>query len=46
MQAFMAFAAERLQCAEPKLHGIAVVILNMVDDVGWDGVAFGPAGFT
>jgi hypothetical protein len=46
MQALMTFAAERLQCAEPKLHGLAVVILDVVDDLGRYGAAFGTAGLT
>jgi hypothetical protein len=41
----MTFAAERLQCAEPKLHGIAMMILDVVDDVCRYGAAFSPAGF-
>ena len=40
----MAFAAERLQCAKPKLHGIAVVLVDVVDDVSRDDEALCPAG--
>jgi hypothetical protein len=45
MQLFMVFAAKGLQYAEPKLHRIAVVILDVMDDVGGHGATFRGAEF-
>jgi len=43
MQAFMVHAAEGLQLAEPELFDVAVMVFDVVDDVGYDGAAFGGA---
>ena len=45
MKLFMVLAAKRLQCAKPELHRIAVVILDVVHDVGRYGATFGFAQF-
>jgi hypothetical protein len=42
----MMHAAEGLQCAAPKLHRIAIVIFDVVHDVGRHGTTFGFADLT
>jgi len=46
MQPFMVHAAKGLQCAEPELERIAVVIFDVMDDVGGHGATFGFADLT
>jgi len=41
VQALMVLAAKRLQLAEPECFHVAVMVLAVVDDVGYDGAAFG-----
>jgi hypothetical protein len=45
MQSLVTSATQALQFAKPKLHGIAVVLVDVVDDVSRDDEALCPAGF-